>query len=137
MVRHMDDGSVRVYVYDCNKVGAIHNAETDINDCDNYPYIEMGPTARDGWSYAFSSTRTWNDMMFYFPYEALLGNYPRLNKMGDAANAPYITDHTMFTGGHITAALAGSADMYFEDAQAGSPALKTDNSRKRFRARGL
>ena len=131
MVRHMDDGSVRVYVYDCNKVGAIHNADADINNSNQYPYIEMGPTGRDGWCYAFNSASTWNDNLFYFPYEALLGNYPRLNKMGGAANAPYITDHTIFNWvGGTTASLAGSADLYFEDDQGRVTGIKNGQLRE-------
>jgi hypothetical protein len=131
MVRHMDDGSVRVYVYDCNKVSGIHNADADINNSNQYPYIEMGPTGRDGWCYAFNSASTWNDNLFYFPYEALLGNYPRLNKMGGAANAPYITDHTIFNWvGGTTASLAGSADLYFEDDQGRVTGIKNGQLRE-------
>ena len=116
MVRYMEDGTIRIYVYDCNKVSGIRNPDGNIQDSSQYPYIEIRTSGR--WSYAFNSSKTWNDRLFYNQYEEVLGNSSRLNKLCDAADAPFITDHTMPSITEtVCAFLFGSADMYFEDDQ--------------------
>ena len=52
-------------------------------------------------------------------------------KWGGEANAPYITDHTIFGSGGLSAvSLVGSADLYFEDAQGRVTGIKNGQLRE-------
>ena len=127
MVRHMTDGTTRVYVYDCNKVSGVHNADGDLNNSDQFPFMEMDSV---GWEYQFNSTRTWNDRLFYHSYDAAIGN-SNLNRLGDAADAPLITDQTIPTiFDAIGAFLCGDADMYIEDEQGRAAGIKDGTLRE-------
>jgi len=112
MVRHMTDGTIRVYVYDCNKVSGVHNTDGDLNNSNQFPYMEIDLS---GWRYQFNSTRVWNDNLFYHSYDAAIGN-SNLNRLGDGPGAPLITDQTIPTIFDVIGAfLCGDADMYIED----------------------
>jgi hypothetical protein len=125
MTRHMNDGTTRVYVYDSNYArnsdpDAIHNPTADFTDFYFFPYMEF---RFNDWSYAVSWNATanrpievWNDKLFYYTYEEALGNTARQNKLGDAADAPYITDQTIPSViDYLIGVFGGDADVYFED----------------------
>lgn len=115
MTRHMSDGTTMVFVYDSNKISGIHNAAGDLNDFNSFPYLEI---FEGGWFYQFNSTDTWNDNLYYYTYDQIIGNPSKLNRLGTADDAPLITDQTIPTLLDATVAvLSGKADIYFEDNQ--------------------
>jgi len=126
MTRHMSDGTTRVYVYDSNYVldGAtldgIHNAGADFNNFDHFPFMEF---RFNDWSYAFSWDSTlnqpneiWDDKLLYYTYEQALGDRLHENQLGDASDAPYVTDQTIPSViDYLIGVFAGAGDAYFED----------------------
>jgi formylmethanofuran dehydrogenase subunit D len=125
MTRHMNDGTTQVYVYDSNYAhdtspDAIHNPAADFTDFAFFPYMEFH---FNDWSYAFSWNSTagapsevWNDKLFYYNYEDALGNAGRHNKLGDAADAPYVTDQSIPSIiDYLVGVFGGNADVYYED----------------------
>ncbi len=121
MVRHMTDGTVRVYVYDPNRETGVHNAAADFNNFEQYPFVEIQGS---NWSFLFGSEpRTvWDDVIFYVTYEEACGDMGQ--PITDPAVCPdsgrrlYLTDHDLPNAVDcIFAILGGSADAYFEDEQ--------------------
>ena len=114
MIRYMPDNTVRIYIYDSNKIRGIHNANADINNFGHYPYIVIDGRA---WSYQWNATTVWNDQIYYFTYEEACGDMgqvvtnPRLGP-----GAPLLTDHDIpnSTDWYLAWVTPG-ADAYFED----------------------
>ncbi|MEJ2738409.1 MAG: DNRLRE domain-containing protein [Dehalococcoidia bacterium] len=120
MVRYMADGTQRIYVYDSNKVTGIHNANADINNFENYPYMVIDGSA---WSYQWDATTVWDDEICYFTYEEACGDMgevvtdpPIATEPGYSYRTPYLTDHDIpnSTDWYIAWVTPG-ADAYAED----------------------
>jgi len=114
MVRYMADSTARIYAYDSNYVGGIHNANADINNFNHYPYIVI-----DGrnWSYQFNSTTVWDDDINYSHYEEACGDMGEsVTDLRLGPDAPYLSDHDIpnSTDWYIAWVTPG-ADVYFED----------------------
>jgi len=126
MVRYMPDDTVRIYIYDCNDVRGIHNANADINTFAHYPYIVIDD---NDWSYDFSYnartgvTTVWDDDIEYINYEEACGDMgqavtepPIATEPGYSYRTPYLTDHDIpnSTDWYVAWVTPG-ADAYFED----------------------
>jgi hypothetical protein len=122
MVRHMDDGSIRVYVYDSNRFEAIipiieerdsGYPSYDFSDYELFPYVEING---DNWSYTWGDGATWNDRLAYFHYEEACGDMDQYNSLGESSFAPQITDHDLpSVFQYMFCPIGGSADAYIED----------------------
>ena len=120
MVRYMPDGTQRIYIYDCNKVSGIHNANADINNFGNYPYIVVDGSS---WSYQWNATTVWNDEIYYFTYVEACGDMdqavtdpPIATQPGYSYRTPYLTDHDIpnSTDWYVAWVTPG-ANVYAED----------------------
>ena len=109
-----------VYIYDPNhEYTSTHNS-TDYTNFNSYPFIVFGEDgwARDGWwSYQWNSTSTWNENIYYTPYETVIGNPSSTNYIGSPPTTVGITDQrlpdpmqTLFYG-------SGDASFYIEDSE--------------------
>jgi len=122
MSRHMADGTTRLYIYDCNREGAIletiteahtGNPSFDFSDRSRYPYVEVGSA---GWSYEWGDGTMWNDTLAYFSYEQACGDMGQENSLGVNRFAPTVTDHDIPSVlDYMFAPIAGDADVYIED----------------------
>lgn len=119
MTRRMSDGTTRIYVYDCNRPGAVHNALADFNFFPHFPFLEMRISDWDytiGWDATLNQPVVWNERIFYFTYEEILGNAMKYNKLGTGSDAPSVTDHQI-PGiiDFIVGVFSGNGEVYFED----------------------
>jgi hypothetical protein len=120
MVRYMPDDTARIYIYDCNDVTGIHNANADINTFAHYPYLVIDG---DSWSYQWNSTTVWNDDIEYITYQEACGdmdqvvtNPPIATEPGYSYRTPYLTDHDIpnSTDWYLAWVTPG-VDVYFVD----------------------
>jgi hypothetical protein len=133
MTRHMPDGTVRIYIYDCNRVEMdeddpdgtygivpiiMRERDTgypsyDFNNRWQLPYIEI---AGGDYSYIWSSTSTWNDEWGYFTYEEACGDMGQTNQLCDTRFCPNVTDHDIPSiSDFLFCPMAGAGDVYIED----------------------
>jgi hypothetical protein len=122
MVRKTGDYTARVYVYDSNYNGAVHNASSDFSYFPQFPFLEFGSL---DWSYAVSwnatlnrAQETWNDRLFYYTYEDAIGDPMHENRLGDATDAPFVTDQAIPSViDYLIGVFGGetNTDAYFED----------------------
>jgi hypothetical protein len=118
MVRYMADGTMRVYVYDCNYASdvnpdGIHNPNADINNFAYYPYMEFDA---DGWSYGMAGGGVWNDDLYYYSYRNACGDMDQLVSPALGEDAPKLTDHDLPSLlDCLVAVFSGDADVYVED----------------------
>jgi hypothetical protein len=122
MVRHMDDGTTRVYVYDCNREDAIiplieerdsGHPSYDFSNYDLFPYVEIRGS---NWSYTWPDGGIWNDELAYFTYEEACGDMDQDNPLGESSFAPRITDHDIPSVlQFLFCPIGGDADAYIED----------------------
>lgn len=136
MTRHMGDGTTRVYVYDCNRAcdsdtgfpDGMHNPNADFNNFQHYPYMEV--TLND-WSYVMANAteyadgtwdcpvsqgETWNDRLYYYSYDWVVGNPGETNALGEAGDAPRVADQDLPNLDDVLiGAFSGDADVYVED----------------------
>jgi hypothetical protein len=120
MTTLMPDGTVRVYIYDCNKTLGLHNPNADINNFWQYPYLEIDG---DSWSYEWNVDRRtgertiWDDGIEYYRYTEACGDMGQVvtnPKLG--YGAPLLTDHDIPNSTDwYNAWVTPGADVYFED----------------------
>jgi hypothetical protein len=118
MVRYMSDGTIRVYVYDPNRVTGVHNPNGDINIFEQYPYLEFDlVSSHPGWSYRFTATSIWNDDLYYTSYNDACGDMdqPQVDPtLGE--DAAELTDHDLLGPFEaLVAVFSGDADVYVEN----------------------
>ncbi|MFO7678055.1 MAG: DNRLRE domain-containing protein, partial [Thermoplasmatota archaeon] len=109
------DTPTRIYIYDPNRPHASTHDSTDYTNTGHYPFIECGVDSMyDGWwSYVWNSTSTWDEHIFYFPYDLTVGNIREINYIGPSVG---ITDQRLPTLAQITAMGSGDTTFYAEDA---------------------
>jgi hypothetical protein len=113
MTRHMGDGTIRVYIYDCNKVGGIHNPSADFNNFQHFPYLELD---LNGWSYQWDATEVWDDDLHYCSYDRAVGDPGETHALGEEADAPRVADHDIPNPlDYVIGVFMGNADVYVED----------------------
>lgn len=107
-----------VYIYDPNQPYASTHDTTDYSNFEYYPFIEFGVDgwARDGWwSYQWNSTSTWNENIYYTPYDTVIGNPSSLNYIGTSPTIVGITDQKLPDPIQTLVHGSGSASFYIED----------------------
>ena len=121
MSRHMDDGTVRIYVYDCNREGGIvahrdngpDDPDFDLHNFEHYPYIEFDGSS---WSYLWPDGETWNDKLAYFTYQEACGDMGQDNSLGENRFAPSVTDHDIpRVLQYLFCPIGGDVDVVIED----------------------
>ena len=107
-----------VYIYDPNhEYTSTHNS-TDYTNFNSYPFIVFGEDgwARDGWwSYEWNSTSTWNENIYYTPYETVIGNPSSINYIGSPPTTVGITDQRLPDPMQTLMYGSGDASFYAED----------------------
>ncbi len=58
----------RIYVYDSNRPHASTTCSTDYDNFDHYPYVEV---TEDGYTWNMGAGETWNDYIWYVPYDSV------------------------------------------------------------------
>ncbi len=108
-----DGRPTKIYIYDPNRAYVSTSDSTDYSNTQQYPFIECGVDSKyDGWwSYEWNSTSTWDDNIYYFSYETVIGNEGEINYIGSAG----ITDQRLPSSVQITAMGSGDATFYAED----------------------
>jgi len=107
-----------VYIYDPNHAYASTHDTTDYTNFEYYPFIEFGEDgwARDGWwSYQWNSTSTWNENIYYTPYDTVIGNPSSKNYIGTYPTTVGITDQKLPDPIQTLVHGSGDASFYAED----------------------
>jgi len=107
------DESTKIYIYDPNREYSSTHDSTDYSNTRHYPFIECGvDSTYDGWwSYVWNSTSTWDENIYYFSYNTVIGNKGEINYIGSAG----ITDQRLPSSIQITSMGSGDATFYAED----------------------
>jgi len=104
-----------VYIYDSNHPYVSTHDSTDYTNFEQYPYIVFGDSgwSRNGWwSYEWNSTSTWNENIYYFSYDEVIGNPSSINYIGSTP----ITDQRLPDPIQALALSSGDSTFYAEDA---------------------
>jgi len=106
------DEPTKIFIYDPNRPHASTHDSTDYSNTGHYPFIECGvDSTYDGWwSYVWNSTSTWDDNIYYYPYNEVVRD-TGVNYIGSAG----ITDQRLPSSLQITSLGSGSATYYAED----------------------
>ena len=108
-----------VFIYDPNHAYASTHNTTDYTNFNQYPFIVFGEDgwARDGWwSYEWNSTSTWNENIYYTPYDTVIGNPSLKNYIGTPPTTVEITDQKLPDPLQTLMFGSGDASFYAEDA---------------------
>jgi hypothetical protein len=111
--------SYNVFIYDPNHAYASTHNSTDYTNFNQYPFIVFGEDgwARDGWwSYEWNSTSTWNENIYYTPYDTVIGNPSLKNYIGTPPTTVEITDQKLPDPLQTLMFGSGDASFYAEDA---------------------
>jgi hypothetical protein len=108
-----DGGITKVYIYDPNRAHASYHDSTDYKNTNHYPFIEVNVDSYyDGWwSYVWNSTSTWDEFIYYYSYDCVLGDKSEINYLGPVG----ITDQRLPSSAQITAMGDGDITFYAED----------------------
>ncbi|HKL41967.1 MAG TPA: DNRLRE domain-containing protein [Clostridia bacterium] len=120
MIREMNDGTTRIYVYDPNRTGASHNINADIMSYSEFPYLTLDDSS---WSYIAdfngpgeSDDEIWNDKIFYYSYSHAIGGTSDTNNITNDGIVTTITDHRIPTLlDALIGLISGDATMYMSD----------------------
>ncbi len=107
-----------VFIYDPNHAHASTHNSTDYTNFNQYPFIVFGEDgwARDGWwSYEWNSTSTWNENIYYTPYDTVIGNPSSKNYIGTSPTTVEITDQKLPDPMQTLMYGSGDASFYAED----------------------
>jgi len=107
-----------VFIYDPNHNYVSTIDSTDYSNFEQYPFIVFGEDgwARNGWwSYEWNSTSTWNENIYYTPYETVIGNRGSINYIGTSPTAVGITDQKLPDPLQTLMYGSGDASFYVED----------------------
>ena len=107
-----------VFIYDPNHAYASTHNSTDFTNFNQYPFIVFGEDgwARDGWwSYEWNSTSTWNENIYYTPYDTVMGNPSLKNYIGTPPTTVEITDQKLPDPMQTLMYGSGDASFYAED----------------------
>ncbi len=107
-----------VYIYDPNHNYTSTHDSTDYTNFNQYPYIVFGEDgwARDGWwSYQWNSSSTWNENIYYTPYDTAIGNPSSKNYIGTYPTTVGITDQKLPDPLQTLMYGSGDASFYAED----------------------
>ncbi len=116
--------SYNVFIYDPNHAYVSTHDSTDFTNFNQYPFIVFGEDgwSRDGWwSYEWNSTSTWNENIYYTPYETVIGNPSSINYIGTTPTTVGITDQKLPDPMQTLMYGSGDASFYAE----GSSGRKT------------
>ncbi len=118
MVRHLPDGTTRVYVYDCNREGAKNNPDADFANFDHFPYIIMDSSS---WGFRMGN-EIWSEMMLYNSYENALGDASQERYISPPIHNVTVTDHDLpsdvrYVVDILWCLVGGGADVYVEDSE--------------------
>jgi len=107
-----------VFIYDPNHAHASTHDSMDFTNFNQYPFIVFGEDgwARDGWwSYEWNSTSTWNENIYYTPYDTMIGNPSSKNYIGTTPTTVGITDQRLPDPMQTLMYGSGDASFYAED----------------------
>ena len=107
-----------VFIYDPNHAYTSTHDSTDYTNFNQYPFIVFGEDgwARDGWwSYEWNSTSTWNENIYYTPYDTVIGNPSSKNYIGTSPTTVEITDQKLPDPMQTLMYGSGDASFYAED----------------------
>jgi len=107
-----------VFIYDPNHAHTSTHNSTDYTNFNHYPFIIFGEDgwARDGWwSYEWNSTSTWNENIYYTPYDTMIGNPSSKNYIGTTPTTVGITDQRLPDPMQTLMYGSGDASFYAED----------------------
>lgn len=108
-----------VFIYDPNRNYSSTHDSTDYSNFDHYPFIVFGEDGwgRDGWwSYQWNSSSTWNENIFYTPYDTVIGDRSSTNYVGSDPTTG-ITDQQLPDPVQTLVFGSGDASFYAEDAE--------------------
>ncbi len=113
VVPGIDDSPTKVYVYDPNRNYASTHDSTDYSNTRHYPFIEVGvESTYDGWwSYVWNSTSTWDDNIYYYSYDHVMGNAGDLNYLDSVG----ISDQCLPSSTQVSTMGWGDASFYAVD----------------------
>lgn len=117
MVRHMPDGTIRVYVYDCNReIDRNATSRADFANFAHFPYITMNNT---GWSFPMGD-ETWSEVLLYTSYENAIGDASQERHITYPIYNVTVTDHDLpsdirYVVDTLWCLVGGDADAYVED----------------------
>ncbi len=103
-----------VYIYDPNREYSSTHDSLDYTNFDHYPFIVFGQDgwARNGWwSYQWNSSSTWNENIYYTPYNTAIGNAGSYNYIGVTPTTVRITDQPL--PDPVQTLIHGSGDVSF------------------------
>ena len=107
-----------IFIYDPNHAYTSTHDSMDYTNFSHYPFIVFGEDgwARDGWwSYEWNSTSTWNENIYYTPYETVIGNPSSINYIGVSPTTVGITDQRLPDPMQTLMYGSGDASFYVED----------------------
>ena len=107
-----------VYIYDPNHAYTSTHDSTDYTNFNQYPFIVFGEDGwgRDGWwSYEWNSTSTWNENIYYTPYDTVIGDPSVKNYIGISPTTVAITDQRLPDPMQTLMFGSGDASFYAED----------------------
>jgi len=113
VVPGVGDNPTKVFVYDPNREFASTYDSIDYGNIWKYPYVEVGVDSRyEGWwSYTWNSTSDWDENIYYFPFDLVMGNPGKLNYLGSVG----ISDQSLPSSTQISAMGMGDVGFYAID----------------------
>ena len=107
-----------VFIYDPNRPHTSTHDSVDYSNFNHYPFLEFGENgwARDGWwSFQWNSSSTWNENIYYFSYDIVIGNPSSKNYIGSYPTTVEITDQKLPDPLQTLVHGSGDATFYAED----------------------